>query len=374
MKKTRRAGRGFIAAGLGAAVGLTVLSGFPSPSVFREPGSVSGIRAAVLEYRLGENESRVFLRFDGRIWSAVLPAERLIEGSVTGFIRESGRMTGNLKALERAAVRIAGELIPFGRELDRLAATRLIVVPDGILRRLSFEALRLEFRNRSTLLVDRYAVSYASPGVFPKGKRPRGSLLRPSILALSSDVRGHDRLPAACREIRRISRIFAGAGCRVEWDEAAAESGFCRHAAGNWDIIHFAGHGLSVNRTLERTALALRPGGGEDGVLWPGEAARSGVDAELVVLSACRTSGPLSSSILAAGARSVIATLGPVGDESAADLMIGFYSGLKSGRGIPEALREAKRALIRRGYSHPFFWAGFILQGDPEETFLFSPN
>ncbi|MGH7536669.1 MAG: CHAT domain-containing protein [Gemmatimonadales bacterium] len=79
------------------------------------------------------------------------------------------------------------------------------------------------------------------------------------------------------------------------------------------------------DRVSFRTALALTPGQGEDGFVTPGELAGLRLDADLVVLSACRTAGGvvvdgegvqgLTAPLLAAGARSVVATSWQVGDQ-----------------------------------------------------------
>jgi CHAT domain-containing protein len=79
-----------------------------------------------------------------------------------------------------------------------------------------------------------------------------------------------------------------------------------------------------------------------------------------------------------AGARSVLASLWSVADETTATLMKRFYSYLKTGKSTDAALRQAQLDLIRdsvsnqnrkgpdaRGdTSHPFYWAAFQLNGD----------
>jgi len=47
--------------------------------------------------------------------------------------------------------------------------------------------------------------------------------------------------------------------------------------------------------------------------------------------------------------------------------MIAFYTHLKEGLSKVEALRSAQ-ADVRRKYPHPYYWAGFVLTGDPGET------
>ena len=44
--------------------------------------------------------------------------------------------------------------------------------------------------------------------------------------------------------------------------------------------------------------------------------------------------------------------------------MVAFYTHLKEGFGKAESLRMAQ-ADIRRLFPHPYYWAGFVLTGDP---------
>ena len=65
---------------------------------------------------------------------------------------------------------------------------------------------------------------------------------------------------------------------------------------------------------------------------------------------------------LAAGARSLLATLWPVGDTSTRAFMKDFYAAFTEHGDAGEAHRTATRAL-RAQYRHPFFWAPFVLMG-----------
>jgi CHAT domain-containing protein len=94
----------------------------------------------------------------------------------------------------------------------------------------------------------------------------------------------------------------------------------------------------------------------------------------LVVLSGCQTEigSPslgddvvaLSGAFISAGASTVIASLWSVDDEASAILMKSFYTHLKQGMTKAEALREAQRE-TRAKYAHPYYWAAFVLAGDP---------
>jgi CHAT domain-containing protein len=92
---------------------------------------------------------------------------------------------------------------------------------------------------------------------------------------------------------------------------------------------------------------------------------------ELLVLSACETAKGNKRSALGiagiaaqAGARSTVATLWRVDDKSTALLMKEFYKELKDGKTKAEALRLAQLSLLSNpDYSHPYYWAGFLLIG-----------
>ena len=101
-------------------------------------------------------------------------------------------------------------------------------------------------------------------------------------------------------------------------------------------------------------------------------------DLNLVVLSACQTGYgkfqrgegimSLARAFTYAGAKSTVMSLWKVPDESTAMIMVAFYKHLKSGMRKDDALRQAKLDYLDNTNEpelrHPFYWAGFIAQGD----------
>ncbi|NJO46532.1 MAG: CHAT domain-containing protein [Oscillatoriales cyanobacterium RM2_1_1] len=94
---------------------------------------------------------------------------------------------------------------------------------------------------------------------------------------------------------------------------------------------------------------------------------------ELIILSACQTAVGddraglgLAGIAVRAGARSTIASLWSVDDESTALLMGHFYEALnRPGITKSQALRFAQQQLLQnKAFNHPYFWSAFVLVGN----------
>jgi CHAT domain-containing protein len=146
-------------------------------------------------------------------------------------------------------------------------------------------------------------------------------------------------------------------------------------------MVHFASHGLVDSRFPLNSALALTipeapKDGEENGLLQAWEIFdKVRLNADLVVLSACETGlgkdmggeglVGLTRAFQYAGARTVVASLWSVADESTARLMKVFYGYLKAGGAKDEALRAAQITLLQDPRTaHPFHWAAFQVIGD----------
>jgi CHAT domain-containing protein len=144
--------------------------------------------------------------------------------------------------------------------------------------------------------------------------------------------------------------------------------------------VHLASRGVLNRHNPRFSYIALAPDDRSDGRLDVDDVARLSIDARLVVLSACQT-GLASGRLLdvppgddwvglvqafqSAGARSVLATLWPVEDRATAELMKRFYVALRSGESESGALAAAQRSAIAAASTRaPFYWAGFVLNGD----------
>ena len=350
-------------------------------------------RTALLEYVAGLDgaPSTVFVvtrrGVDARVLASAAPLVPTIERLVA-LIEDGQDPRGPAGVLGTALLDSALALLP-------PTVTRLLVVPDGPLHRLPFDALRLADGH---YLVERFTVGVVpSAGALAtlRARPPRPDTLGAAVLALGDPAfareqgervtrgelfrdafdrsGGLPRLAAAGDEVRDVARYAPSSVVRVRGEASEA---FVKHTPlERFGVLHFATHALVDESTLARTALALSPGDGEDGFLSPADLAALRLDANLVVLSACRTAGGvivageglqgLTAPLLEAGARSVVATQWRIGDRSTVQLVDEFYDAMAAGRPVAEALRTAKLAAIRRG-APPRDWAAFTVVGDPE--------
>jgi CHAT domain-containing protein len=121
-----------------------------------------------------------------------------------------------------------------------------------------------------------------------------------------------------------------------------------------------------------------RNGAKADGMMALQDIYNLNLSAELTVLSACETAlgkdvkgeglVGLTHSFLSAGSKSVVASLWKVDDRATAVFMAKFYEAmLQEGMAPADSLREAKlRMMHDKQWSAPYYWAGFVLQGEYE--------
>jgi CHAT domain-containing protein/Tfp pilus assembly protein PilF len=147
--------------------------------------------------------------------------------------------------------------------------------------------------------------------------------------------------------------------------------------AGEYDIIHIAAHTeLNSTSPLFDHIMLAKDNSGTAALEIRDVYNLNLTKTSLVILSACQTeigSGlhsigddfvALNRAFMYAGSSTVIASLWKVDDRATGTLMKAFYTRLKQGMSKADALREAQRE-TRRTYPNPYYWASFVLTGDP---------
>lgn len=277
--------------------------------------------------------------------------------------------------IDPAAAALADRVLGPARSfLD--STRRIIWAPDGVFNLLPLDVLPWSSPSTepagpigSRLVIARVP----SPSVFARThlRAPGGVGPAPRGLVLSGDRNADgEPLPGAAAETRSLVRRFA----RIE---AATDP--ARTDLGRFDFIHAAAHTELNDQYPWRSAILLAATDSNGTARrWPAEEiARTPVAARLVVLSGCASAGGslvpgegvlgISTAFLAAGVTSVVATLWPVEDEATRVFVERFYDALGRGEPVGSALRRAKaKTAASARYADPFYWAGFVLIGDPD--------
>ncbi len=274
----------------------------------------------------------------------------------------------------------------------------LIVVPDGKIGLINFDALiqrpttsaDVQFRTLEYLLARftlsyTYSATYLAKSTFKKSRKIRSVFggYAPTYASLDNNQSvslrfGESDLPNAKKEVMEISSLIGG----DHWTGTKINKAFFKENATSYRINHLALHGVLDDLDPLNSYLAFGPG--EDNRLTVEEIYSLKLDSDLIVLSACESGNglvksgegnmSLSRAFNYAGAPSVVMSLWQTGDLESFKLMVDFYHFLLNGDDKAKSLQQAKLKYLRNTtdplYSHPFFWAGFMLVGNQEPVEL----
>ena len=384
----------------------------------------------LLEYALGEQKSFVWAVTNDSVKSFELPGRAAIEQEAKRFyqlLTERGTAVPDETLVQRrqrlahvdvdyrqAATRLSRMLLgPLATELGQ---KRLLVVAEGVLQYVPFAALPSPGGDVARpLIVDHEIVNLPSASVLAVLREEFGNRKPASktVAVLADPVFSADdaRLAQAVKTVSDSSpfidaqRSAAESGVdglvrlrfsRQEADEIARLAGdkrnlkaidFAANRAtatdarlGDYQIVHFATHGLINNQHPDLSGVVLslvdQQGRAQNGFLRLYDIYNLKLNADLVVLSACQTAlgkdikGEgligLTRGFMYAGAPRVVATLWRIDDRASADMMRRFYEAmLKDGLRPAAALRAAQISMLRdRRWHDARFWAAFTLQGE----------
>lgn len=193
-------------------------------------------------------------------------------------------------------------------------------------------------------------------------------------------------LPETSDEVRAAGALFAAAKEDMLLRENGTEEAFRARPLSDYDIIHFATHGLASADLagLSDSALVLTPGSPsdayDDGLLSATEISRLSLNARLVILSACNTAKydvaqatrsvqDLQAAFTVAGAPTLLASLWPVDSLTTKDLITAFLRDWRAvnSSGAADALARTIRSYIAKVdglHQHPSYWAPFVIVGN----------
>ena len=294
----------------------------------------------------------------------------------------------------------------------RLGGKRLLIVASGVLQSIPFTVLPDPDASAARsghwppwpqLLLERHEVVYEpSATVLAEIRRARQER-EPArrLMAVLADgvfsrrdkrLRGFafhgpesvfDRLPrlkATREEAEAITADLPASEVTKLLEFDARKDAVLAGALENHRVIHVAMHTFYPTQVPDTAAIILsrfdRRGREIGSLLRAQDVAGLDLRSDLVVLSSCSSAMGqtvpgegmigLPRAFMAAGSSSVMMSLWDVGDKVTAELMKGFYRHLRTGNLSPSgALRQAQLEMLRdRRRSSPWYWAGFITQGE----------
>lgn len=287
---------------------------------------------------------------------------------------------------------------PVRGSLPAVPGSLLTVVPHGALANLPFAALQNE---RGRYLIEDFTLHYAPAGAvlqFTSGKRRADARAGPVLIVADPNVskdtlltRPLPPLPGARIEARAIARQLAANRSTLLIGSDATPARVVAAAEGK-SVVHFATHAIVRDDAPFASFLALTPDGASaSGSMTAEDVYRLNLNADLVVLSACRSGGgrvsgdgiaAFARAFIYAGTPSVIVSLWDVPDQATSLLVPEFYRAWLSGASKSRALRTAQLQMLRNLRTgsitvttaagpvvlpeHPIFWAGFSLIGEPK--------
>jgi len=393
-------------------------SGNHRPGALDQPPSLArlqqrlGEHNLLLSYFLGKERSHLWL-IDGQgmHYQALPPAAQInaLSAELTAALRQQRQSPARIAYLAEELSELVLQPVS-----DRLQGRALVIVPDGGLQAIPFAMLPLRVAantlDQPTPLIASHSVSYTPSAriysSFGRSQRkPAANILvladpqthdtsmAAAAVTTSADSFARllaqrsanqsginlDRLPGARLEAAAIEQLVqslsstAAIGTTLKLGQQASHSFVTGGALRNYDIIHFATHGIVDAEVPALSSLLLAQGDEHNAYLRPDDIAALQLDAGLVVLSGCETGigksvagegmMSLSRPFLIAGARQVVSSLWKVSDRATAELMQRFYFHLlQEGQPAEQALQSAQQWMHEQTqWQHPNFWAGFVI-------------
>ncbi|BCL39065.1 CHAT domain-containing protein [Nostoc sp. MS1] len=258
---------------------------------------------------------------------------------------------------------------PVETQLSQTQVQTLVFVLDGSLRNVPMAALY----DGQQYLVEKYSIAL-TPGLELLGPRPlRQSELKTLVAGLTEARHGFNSLPNVGEELKAVESQVP---TQVLLNQTFTSSALQKQIESlPFSIVHLATHGQFSSNVEETFVLAWdKPVKvNELKELLRNRNQTTSEPIELLVLSACETAAGdkraalgLAGIAIQAGARSTLASLWSLDDESGARLVSQFYKELATKQVTKaEALRQAQLSLLKDpDYRHPIYWASYVLLGN----------
>ena len=263
---------------------------------------------------------------------------------------------------------------PIEKDLQKNQIKNLVFVLDGLLRNIPMAALY----DGEHYLIEKYSLALA-PGLQLVAPSQENKKLQALTGGITEPHQGFRSLPHVAKELEKIqSKISSKKLLNDSFTNKTIEK---QVTSVSYPIFHLATHG-KFSSQVEDTFILTWDGKIDAKELKEvlqsreesqGKRFRKLNPIELLVLSACETATGdkraalgLAGIAVRSGARSTVASLWRVDDESTSILMGEFYRQLAKNPTVSkaEALSEAQKLVFLEHRKHPYFWAPYVLVGN----------
>jgi CHAT domain-containing protein len=305
-----------------------------------------------------------------RHYSTYLPQAE-IENTIANLHQSLNPIFSNQKRLQLSQQVYDWLIKPAEADLNHNGIKTVAFVLDGSLRGIPMAAL---FDGKEYAIA-KYNIAL-TPGLqLLPSQGLQTEKLQAIIAGVSESNQGFASLPGVQKEVTQIAQqLSSQLLLNGEFTDSNLQKQLQQTAA---PIVHLATHG-QFGSTPEETFIVTwnnRIKVNELQNLLRTRETTQAKPIELMVLSACQTATGddraalgMAGMAVRSGARSTLATLWSVKDESTTQLINKFYQQLlhsRSGVNKAQALREAQLALINSpDFNHPFYWSAFVLVGN----------
>lgn len=266
----------------------------------------------------------------------------------------------------------------------------ITIIPDAALNFMPFETLLSQpTLQKEHFLLQQFEISYANsirllaeqnkPNTQPTPKTWAGFAAKYPSEGIVID--NNERLFPLSKnedEVRQIAALTKG---DVFLAEAATKEHF-KQKAGKYRVLHLSMHATVKDDNPMSSALIFTSQNTDIEQISTTDLYQIRLPADLIVLSACKTGVgkiyegegvySLSRAFTYAGAKSQVVSLWQVPDVATSQLMTQFYQSLTQGQVKSKALQYCKQSFLQSALApelqHPYYWAGFILQGNNQSV------
>ncbi len=370
----------------------------------------------LLEYFIGDETIYIFALDRDKLTVETLPRDESFAENFRGMTGSLRRVTQRQKFPQYSKQLYDWLIAPVEKRIAK--KKRLVIIPDGPLAYIPFEALIREnpvaggtrpdfgklpyllrthevsyhysanlFLNSRNKLDEERQTQFAFGGYAPFADadeeviKSEEGIFGEFFSMMRSGNQDFKLLKHSDEEVEDIIDAFDDHDdvARGFLSDRATEENFKRRA-GQFRYLHLATHSFVNNEKPELSGVAFHPTdstSSEDGILYASEIYNLDLNADLVVLSSCESGigklvkgegvMALTRGLLYAGAPNVLVSLWSVLDEDTSVLMRQFYNTLlkKNGKRNARALREAKLAMLEDpATAAPHSWSSFVLIGE----------